>query len=228
MAASSRMRRSEDRRRATPLNAGRLPHRLWAGCFALSGIERGSVQPSSRNGVDLQQKNWPLMRILHVFDHSLPLQSGYVTRSLGIIGGQRSRGWQTVHVTTPRHGATGAASETVDGFKFYRTAGSKVTIPIWREILEMRATARRLTEIVATEKPDLIHAHSPVLNVLPAVFVARKFNIPVVYEVRALWEDAAVDHGTTREGALRYRLSRLIDTWVMRRVDCVIAICEPL
>jgi PEP-CTERM/exosortase A-associated glycosyltransferase len=52
--------------------------------------------------------------------------------------------------------------------------------------------------------------------------------LPVIYEVRALWEDAAVDHGTAREGDVRYRLSRMLDTWAMRHVNCVAPICEPL
>lgn len=168
------------------------------------------------------------MRILHVFDHSLPLQSGYVTRSLGIIRSQQAHGWQTIHVTGPRHPAAEATSEVIDGLKFYRTPGVGVKVPGLREMLEMRTMSRRLTDIVRLEKPDVIHAHSPVLNVVPALSAARKFGLPVVYEVRAFWEDAAVDHGTTREGALRYRLSRMLDTWAMRHVDCVAPICEPM
>lgn len=168
------------------------------------------------------------MRILHVFDHSLPLQSGYVTRSLGIIRSQRAHGWQTIHITTPRHPATAAICETIDGLEFYRTPGVGTTLPVLRELLEIRSTRQRLAELIQKEKPDVIHAHSPVLNVLPALSVGKEFGLPVVYEVRALWEDAAVDHGTTREGSLRYRLSRLIDTSAMRRADCVAPICEPL
>jgi len=30
------------------------------------------------------------MRILHILDHSLPLQSGYVIRTLGIVNQQRA------------------------------------------------------------------------------------------------------------------------------------------
>jgi len=41
----------------------------------------------------------------------------------------------------------------------------------------------------------------------------------VVYEIRAFWEDAAVDHGTTREGSLRYRITRSHETWVVKRAD---------
>ena len=34
------------------------------------------------------------LRILHVFDHSLPLHSGYSFRSLAILREQRALGWQ--------------------------------------------------------------------------------------------------------------------------------------
>jgi hypothetical protein len=60
-------------------------------------------------------------------------------------------------------------------------------------------------QLASEHRPDVIHAHSPVLNVLPAIWVGRRLGIPVVYEIRAFWEDAAVDHGTTSEGSLRYR-----------------------
>jgi PEP-CTERM/exosortase A-associated glycosyltransferase len=50
----------------------------------------------------------------------------------------------------------------------------------------------------------------------------------VVYELRAFWEDAAVDHGTAREGGLRYRLSRGLETWALRRADAITTICEGL
>ena len=67
------------------------------------------------------------------------------------------------------------------------------------------------------------------LNALPALWVGRrKRRFPVVYELRALWEDAAVDHGTTTEGSLRYRLSRMLETFALRRADHVTTICEGL
>jgi glycogen(starch) synthase len=63
---------------------------------------------------------------------------------------------------------------------------------------------QRLLRWRARCKPDLIHAHSPVLNACrPAG--GQALGMPVVYEMRAFWEDAAVDHGTTTEGSLRYR-----------------------
>jgi glycogen(starch) synthase len=92
----------------------------------------------------------------------------------------------------------------------------------------MRLTAARLREVVLMTKPDLIHAHSPVLNALPSLWVGRRQRLPVVYEMRASWEDAAVDHGTTQEGSLRYRTSRSLESLALRHADQVTTICEGL
>ena len=92
----------------------------------------------------------------------------------------------------------------------------------------MRKTSHRIADIAALIRPDIFHVHSPVLNAIPALSVGRQLGIPVVYEVRASWEDAAVDHGTTREGSLRYRLSRGLETWALKRASAVTTICEGL
>ena len=168
------------------------------------------------------------MRILHVFDHSLPLQSGYVSRSLSIIRSQQARGWQTIHVTTPRYLPSAQKLEVVDGLRFYRSAKVGVSTSVVREFLEMQATKRALADIIRLEKPDILHAHSPVLTAFPTIAMGRQFGLPVVYEVRALWEDAAVDYGATEEGALRYRASRWLETSAMRRAEWVVTLCDPL
>ena len=172
-----------------------------------------------------------VMRILHVLDHSPPLQSGYVFRTLGILGAQRGFGWETAQVTSPRHNAGQPPTETVDGWEFRRTPkpqGPLAHRPLAREVLEMRALSRRLDELIAALKPDLLHAHSPVMNGLPALRAARRAGIPFVYEVRALWEDAAVDLGSSRPGGLRYRATRALETHVLRRADGVATLCEGM
>ena len=171
------------------------------------------------------------MRILHVLDHSLPLHSGYVFRTVAILREQRKLGWETLQLTTPRQGNTQADVEDVDGWRFHRTPfkpGWRSALPAGGYFDEMAATRRRLHSLVESFRPDVIHAHSPVLNALPALRVGRQFGIPVVYELRALWEDAAVDHGTTTEGSLRYRLSRALETYVLRKAAHVTTICEGL
>lgn len=169
------------------------------------------------------------MRILHVLDHSLPKQSGYVFRTMSIVAEQRAKGWDPVLVTTPRHGAGGETQEKIGDWRIYRTPnhGPKSWAPAGlREWLETRITATHLQDLVREINPDILHAHSPVLNFFPAKAAAG--NRPVVYEIRAFWEDAAVDHGTTKEGSLRYRLSRALETRAIKRADHVTTICDGL
>ena len=164
------------------------------------------------------------LRVLHVLDHSAPLHSGYTFRTLNILHEQRRLGWQTLHLTSPKQGASSGLSEQVEGLTFHRTANDgKLGL-----MAQMKRTAARIAEIVDAEKPDLIHAHSPVLNALPSLWVGRQRRVPVVYEMRASWEDAAVDHGSTTEGSLRYRASRAIASFALRQADQVTTICEGL
>jgi hypothetical protein len=171
------------------------------------------------------------LRILHILDHSAPLHSGYAIRTLAILREQRNLGWETLQLTAPKQGEVAAAEETVEGWTFHRTPfqpGVLSVLPSGLYLDEMRCTARRIREIVQRERPDVLHAHSPVLDVLPALWVGRRFGLPVLYEVRASWEDAAVDHGFTREGSLRYRASRALETMALRQADQITTICEGL
>jgi glycogen(starch) synthase len=164
------------------------------------------------------------LRILHVLDHSLPLHSGYTFRTVSILREQHKLGWETVQLTTPKQGVSDAVQETVDGLKFHRTPSTTSD----GLLAQMRLTARRLREVIVATQPDLIHAHSPVLNALPSLWVGRQQRLPVVYEMRASWEDAAVDHGTTTEGSARYKLSRALESFALWRADQVTTICEGL
>ncbi|WP_374944675.1 TIGR04063 family PEP-CTERM/XrtA system glycosyltransferase [Sphingomonas sp.] len=167
------------------------------------------------------------MRILHVLDHGLPLQSGYTFRTRAILKSQIARGWQVAAVTGPRHGAASAAVETVDGLTFHRTVGARRTGAVG-EIAGVAAFARRIGQAADDFRPDVIHAHSPVLDAMAAWPVARRRGLPLVYEIRAFWEDAAVGNGTGREGSIRYRTTRMLETWMARRADAIAVICEGL
>lgn len=164
------------------------------------------------------------LRILHVLDHSAPLHSGYTFRTLSIVREQRKLGWETYHLTTPKHGATQAQQEEADGLVFHRTPSVQGT----GLLAQMHLTARRLSEVIQSTKPHILHAHSPALNALPGLWCGWRHQIPVVYEMRASWEDAAVDHGTTTERSLRYRLSRAMESFALHQVDQVTTICEGL
>ena len=170
--------------------------------------------------------------ILHILDHSIPLHSGYTFRTLSILRHQHKLGWKTSHVTSWKHTAEGPLDEEVDGLRFYRTPRPEGGIPVRRvhyELALMRALARRIDQVVEREKPDILHAHSPVLNALPALWVGRRRKLPVVYEIRAFWEDAALSHkGETDTGGAVYRATRALESFAVRRADAVTTICEGL
>lgn len=171
------------------------------------------------------------MRILHVLDHSLPLHSGYTFRTLAILREQRALGWETFHLTSEKQENCSVLEEIVDGWHFYRTrpyAGMLQRIPGTEPLQIMKGVESRLEALVLKIKPDVIHAHSPALNAIPASLVGRRLGIPVVYEIRAFWEDAAVDHGTTEEGSLRYRMGRWLENRAIHSASAVTTICEGL
>lgn len=171
------------------------------------------------------------MKVLHVLDHSIPLHSGYTFRTRSILKQQHALGWETCHVTSPKHGAFEQAVEEVDGLTFYRTPvpqGVVSKLPVLNQFALVPPMFKRIMEAIEIEKPDVLHAHSPALNGLAALKASRKTGIPLVYEIRAFWEDAAVDHGTCKEGDLRYNLTRKLESWVVERANAVTTICEGL
>ena len=168
------------------------------------------------------------MRILHILDHSIPLHSGYTFRTAAILREQRALGWETFHLTSPKQGPTAAEVEDVDGLRFYRSPVPPPGRSGVNELRQIRTVQARIEQLVRELRPDILHAHSPVLNAIPAIRAGKKLGIPVVYEIRAFWEDAAVDHGTTTEGSVRYRVTKALETWALKRVDHAFTICEGL
>lgn len=172
-----------------------------------------------------------LLKILHILDHSIPLHSGYTFRTRAILEQQRILGWQTYHVTSTKHKGAEKEIEEVDGLRFYRSqqpTGIVANLPFFNQLAIVKSLKNRLEDIIPEIKPDVLHAHSPALNGLAALTAGKKFNIPVVYECRAFWEDAAVDHGTTKEGSLRYRLTKALETYVFKRAQAITCICDGL
>lgn len=171
------------------------------------------------------------MRILHLLDHSIPLHSGYTFRTLAILEEQRKLGWETFHLTSPKQLNCVVEEEDVEGWHFYRTpvgTGLLSNLPVVSHWAQIETVTSRLLDVVKAVTPDILHAHSPVLNAIPALRVGRRMQIPVVYEVRAFWEDAAVDLGSTSERSARYRMTRALETHALRRSDHVFTICEGL
>ncbi len=169
-----------------------------------------------------------MTRVLHVLDHSLPLHSGYTFRTRAILAAQAAAGHEVRGITGLRHVADGPVCEHIEGLTFHRTPGTASGPSAWREWREIMALAAAIERLAGEWRPDVLHAHSPALCGKAALIAGERLGIPVVYEIRAFWEDAAVSNGTSREGGIKYRLTRALENHVVARVDAVVTICEGL
>jgi PEP-CTERM/exosortase A-associated glycosyltransferase len=174
-----------------------------------------------------------MTRILHVLDHSLPLQSGYTFRTRAILKAQIALGLDVRAVTGLRHSAwsgiaAAADAETIDDLQFWRTPGQIAGAPGLREWREVGALADRIVALAQDWRPDVIHAHSPALCGMAALRASRRLGVPLVYEIRAFWEDAAAGNGTGTAGSLRHWLTRQLENRVVAGAAAVVTICQGL
>ncbi len=178
------------------------------------------------------------IRVLHVLDHGWPVHTGYSIRSLHLIAAQRHLGLLPQVLTGPLQFVDDpqATDATVDGVAYWRTPCgdglSKQAIqrrwPGVREAAVVRLIRQGILRLLEREPFDIIHAHSPALCGLGALQAARSKGLPFVYELRAFWEDAAVDQNKTSVRALRYRLSRKLEDYVVHRAQAVVGISRSI
>jgi len=169
-----------------------------------------------------------MTRVLHVLDHSLPMHSGYTFRTRAILKAQQALGIDVRGITGLRHTQEGPAAEEADGLLFHRTFGQPRGMSGLREWREVAMFAEAIEAAVGQWRPDVLHAHSPALCGQAALRVARRHGIPLVYEIRAFWEDAAVGNGVSKAGSLRYRLTRQLENFVVAQADAIVTICGGL
>ncbi|AKT37786.1 glycosyltransferase [Chondromyces crocatus] len=169
------------------------------------------------------------MRVLHVLHTSLPYIAGYTIRSDYILRSQRDQGMQPAVVTSAQQIGQDAPLDVVSGIPHFRTQPLQgKNPPLVREARLMTALERRIETAIEEWQPDIIHAHSPMLVGLPALYAARRYHLPFVYEVRDLWENASVDRGKFKEDSLPYRATAGAEDVVFKRADATITICEAL
>ena len=168
------------------------------------------------------------MKVLHVLDHSLPLQSGYTFRTRAILKAQQAAGMEVRGITGLRHSAPGEAVETHDGITFHRTVGNASGPAGLREWREIGSLASAIEQLCGEWRPEGIHAQSPALCGAAALRASRRLGLPLVYEIRAFWEDAAVGNGAGRAGSVKYLLTRTLENHVVARADAVVTICQGL
>ena len=97
-----------------------------------------------------------------------------------------------------------------------------------RELSRMAGFRRTLLRTIDEEEPALVHGHTPFRVGMPALRATRRRGIPFVYEMRGIWEDSAVAQGRWKEGSLKYRYYRWMESRVLRNADHVVTISEQL
>ncbi len=177
------------------------------------------------------------MKILHIYDHTEPLHSGYVFRSRSLRAALERAGHMCHILSMPRHYANGdktlytGDTEILEGVTYYRTQPTRTRLPILRELSDIITAMVYIKKLIKQHDYDYLHIHSPVLGVMAAVlarFFAGHKNLKIVYEIRAFWEDAAVDHGTLTENSFKYKTIHWLETIGCKMVDHIYPICEPL
>jgi PEP-CTERM/exosortase A-associated glycosyltransferase len=145
---------------------------------------------------------------------------------------------QPTVLTSPLHQVDdpSAVETTFEGVRYFRTfhrdrLAARAINANWtvlRELAVVKLLRERIEALLKNEPFDIVHAHSPALCGLAAAQAANACNIPLVYELRAFWEDAAADQGKTSQNSLRYRLAKTLETYVVRRADAVVGIARAI
>ena len=173
------------------------------------------------------------MRVLHILDHFTPSQSGYVSRTMLILDAENTLGIHNIClISNP------SVVDTVNKINISKSTNTTVIYIInkhWisrisfiRYIYIMLYIYKNVRNITASYTIDVIHVHSPVINLLP-ILIFTKINkaIPVIYHIRAFWEDAALACNKSRN-LFRHWIIRKLEKIACRHVKTVITLSQTM
>lgn len=172
-------------------------------------------------------------RVLHLLKESRPhRQSGYTMRSHYNVTTQRGAGWDPAVVTALgfprwRTGSGAPSVEEVDGIRHHRldpgpAYPQDAPADVWLEDYAWRAA-----DVVRAEKPAIIHASSGWRGydaALVGLALGRHFGLPVVYEVRGVFDGPVVTDGRERQRRRRAET----EVRVMAVADAVVTLAETM
>jgi glycosyltransferase involved in cell wall biosynthesis len=171
-------------------------------------------------------------RVLLLLKESMPhRQSGYTMRSAYNVTTIRDGGWDPV-VLTPlgfprwRTGAGGPPIEEVDGIRHHRLDPGPAYPKDGPADAFLDDFAWRAADVVRVERPAIVHASSGFRGyelALVALALGRHFDLPVVYEVRGLF-----DAPSGAAGFERYRRRAETEVRTMLAADAVVTLAETM
>jgi len=165
--------------------------------------------------------------VAHVVEHALPEVSGYSVRSHNLLRASQ-RGGRRVLAIVPRIGAGEPELSHLDEVPYLHLPCGRSLASISGHLTSLPRFWSLLATALRQHDAALVHAHSPVRMGMAALRAGRRVGIPVVYELRGLWEDTAVLRGNTHRASLRSWGNRVLETNVLRRSDGVVAISRGL
>jgi glycosyltransferase involved in cell wall biosynthesis len=180
------------------------------------------------------------LKVLHVLYQSLPHESGSTIRSRDIVASQKDIGIETIIITSPFQEPKNCKKryEIIEGVKYYRTfrghtrelhsqiyKGIAVRI---KKLFRMPHFAYQIYKIAKKENINIIHAHATFYCALSSLAAARCLRIPILYEVRSLWEQRQLKYDKSLKAVIQVRIIRTLETLSMRLVDRVIVINSKL
>jgi glycosyltransferase involved in cell wall biosynthesis len=136
--------------------------------------------------------------VFYMLHNSLPIDSGgYATRTHGLLRGISENGYRVTGVTRlgypqdrgPKYAnKTYAVSNVINGVGYHRNQ-SKVDGMGKQPLIEyLQKNLLAHMPLIRRERPAILHGASNYINGVTATFLAKRFGLKSVYEVRGLWE----------------------------------------
>lgn len=172
-------------------------------------------------------------RVLHLVQWSVAeREMGGTLRTRQVVMGQLRVGLEPhvlVMSADPAEGAADAeaAVTMLDGIPHYRLPRAATYDPAAWPLPD--PTRDALDEIVQRIRPALVHAATPYRVGRIGIDLARRFGLPVVYEVRGFREEPrSEDAVQDMADAGRYRSKRAADTACMQAADAIVTLGQAM
>lgn len=180
-------------------------------------------------------------KVVNYLAHSLPHSgAGYDTRSHSLLRALQATDysvvaatqvgfpWDSVRPANQDANISFPLQDVIDGVRYQRlrpVGGGRSQTPPDRYI---RTSADEFEALVREERPAVIHAASNFEVGLAAIAAAHRLGLPVIYEVRGLWEVTRASRDPGVEGSELFETQVRLETAAATSADRVIAITHAL
>jgi len=177
-------------------------------------------------------------KVLHLLQSSLPSISGYAIRSHYILRFQKK--FAAPFALTSPFFIRKKNPDFIDNVCYFRFPPKNgieklydlkliQSLKIQRYLARFNSSVlkdklKHISKIVKEQKVNLIHGHTPYNFAQWGEKVARKINLPFLYEVRGFWEDTFVASGSITRKSYEYLKMRSNETKLMKKADAVVTI----